>query len=171
MWTNLAAMRELTSADCRPPGPDDHRRGPEDGAPIVFFADFTCPECAVAAKALSESEALVHFRHLAISSRHRRAVPLAAAAEAAAAQGAFWEFHDALFGDPGRTDDPHLWKLCESLGLSVEKFEADRLSDEVLGIVAFQTSEALRAGAISTPSFLAGGNLSADLPDAVAGGD
>jgi len=158
-------MRELTSAACRPPGPEDHRRGPESGVPVVFFADFTCPECAVAAGELAARDALVHFRHLAISSRHRRAVPLAAASEAAARQGAFWEFHDALFGDPGRTDDPHLWLLCEELGLSLEQFEADRRSPEVLALVAEQTSEALRAGAISTPSFLVGGRLLAELPE------
>ncbi len=160
-------MRELTSAACRPPGPDDHRRGPEDGVPVVFFADFTCPDCAVAAGELADRGALVHFRHLAISSRHRRAVPLAAASEAAARQGAFWEFHDALFGDPGRTDDPHLWQLCEELGLSLEQFETDRRSAELLAVVSAQTSEALRAGAISTPSFLVDGRLLAELPEAL----
>ena len=34
---------------------------------------------------------------------------LAQAAEAAARQGAFWAFHDALYADQGRIDDPHLW--------------------------------------------------------------
>lgn len=163
-------MRELTSADCRPPGSDDHRRGPKDGLPVVFFADFTCPECALAASSLADSGALVHFRHIAISSRHRRAVPLAAAAEAAALQGAFWGFHDALFGDPGRTDDPHLWQLCGALGLSLDRFEADRRSEKVLATVASQTSEALRAGAISTPSFVIGGRLLTELPDPITGG-
>ena len=157
-------MRDLTSAACRPPGPYDHRRGPEGSTPVVFYADFTCPECAVAAAVLASRELSVHFRHLAISSRHRRAVPLAAAAEAAACQGAFWEFHDALFADPGRTDDPHLWKLCERLGLSTERFDADRRSDEVAAIVSSQTAEGLRAGAISTPSFLVAGELLTELP-------
>ena len=163
-------MRELTSAACRPPGPDDHSRGPEAGTPVVFFADFTCPECAVAAAALAAGTARVHFRHFAISSRNRRSVPLAAASEAAAGQGAFWEFHDALFGDPGHTDDPHLWRICEKLGLSLDRFEADRRSEAVHARVAFQTSEALRAGAISTPSFLLDGRMLTELPAGVGEG-
>lgn len=163
-------MRDFSGAESRPPGPEDYRRGPEDGVPVVFFADFTCPECAVAAARLKGSGALVHFRHLAISSRHRRAVPLAAAAEAAGRQGAFWEFHDAFFADPGRTEDPHLWRICEQLGLSLERFEEDRHSEEIAEIVASQTVEALRAGAISTPSFLVEGRLVPELPDALAGG-
>ena len=123
----------------------------------------------MAAARLQEAGARVHFRHLAISSRHRRAVPLAAASEAAAIQGAFWPFHDALFADPGRTDDPHLWLLCEELGLSTERFDADRRSPSVLALVADQTSEALRAGAISTPAFLFAGSLSSELPAELAG--
>jgi protein-disulfide isomerase len=161
-------MRELTSADCPPPGPADHRRGPDEGIPVVFYADFTCPDCAVAAERLKQSGALVHFRHMAISSRHRRAVPLAAASEAAAAQGCFWPFHDALFADPGRTDDPHLWRLCEELGISTSRFDTDRRSRATLDLVASQTSEALRAGAVSTPSFLVRGRLVTSLPDDLA---
>ena len=136
---------------------------------MVFFADFTCPECALAAMRLREAPVRVHFRHMAISSRHRRALPLAAAAEAAGRQGAFWDFHDALFADPGRTEDPHLWQLCAALGLSTERFEADRRSPEIAGIVAGQTAEALRAGATSTPAFLIGGELLAGLPDEPGG--
>ena len=68
----------------------------------------------------------VAFRHLALRARHRRAVPLAQAAEAAARQGAFWPLHDALYADQGRLDDPHLWARCEPLGLDVERFDADR---------------------------------------------
>ena len=51
---------------------------------------------------------------------------LAQAAEAAARQGAFWAFHDALYADQGRIDDPHLWAHCETLGLDLERFQADR---------------------------------------------
>jgi hypothetical protein len=35
-------------------------------------------------------------------------------------------FHDALFADQGRIDDPHLWTRCERLGLDVDRFETDR---------------------------------------------
>ena len=58
--------------------------------------------------------------------RTRAPCALAHAAEAAARQGAFWPFHDALYADQGRIDDPHLWARCERLGLDVDRFEADR---------------------------------------------
>ena len=160
-------MRDLSSAIPEPPGEGDHARGPLAGPALVFYGDFTCPDCAVAALALREAPVRVHFRHLAISSRHRRAVPLAQAAEAAGAQGRFWEFHDTLFEDPGHVDDPHLWERCRSLGIDVARFEADRRSAAVRERVRGQTSEALRGGAIGTPSFLVGGRVFASLEEAL----
>ena len=66
------------------------------------------------------------FRHFALRAKHARAVALAYAAEAAARQGAFWEFHDSLYGDPGRLDDPHLWERARDLELDLDRFQADR---------------------------------------------
>src|SRR3954471_2104114 len=99
--------------------PDDHVRGPA-GAPVVLvYADFTCPRCAVAHERLRDAPVRRVFRHLALRARHPRAIALARAAEATAAQGAFWPFHDALYADQGRQDDPHVWALAERLGLDL----------------------------------------------------
>ncbi len=107
-------MGDLTSAPIPAVGPDDHLRGQSDDPElVVMYADFSCPRCAVAAIALRDAGSSVVFRHFALRARHPRAVPLAHAAEAAALQGAFWPFHDALFADQGRIDDPHLWDRCE----------------------------------------------------------
>ncbi len=111
-------MRELTSAPVPPLGEDDHVRG-DPGAPLVIvFADFTCPRCAVAAERLQAAPVRTCFRHFALRARHPRALATALAAEAAARQGAFWPFHDALYADQGRLDDPHLWALCDRLSAS-----------------------------------------------------
>nr|MBA3328947.1 thioredoxin domain-containing protein [Solirubrobacterales bacterium] len=102
-------MTALRSAPPPPLRGDDHVRG-DDAAPVVlFYGDFTCPRCAVAHLSLRATATRVVFRHLALRAKSSRAVPLAAAAEAAAAQGAFWALHDALYADQGRTEDPHLW--------------------------------------------------------------
>lgn len=162
-------MRELTSANPAAPGDGDHCRGPEGAPEVVFYGDFTCPDCALAALKLREMPVRVHFRHFAMSSRHRRAIPLAAAAEAAGVQGSFWEFHDSLFEDPGHLDDPHLWERCELLGLDTERFDADRRDPAIASIVRAQTLEALRAGAIGTPSFLVEGKMHSSLPEALPG--
>ena len=116
-----------------------------------MYADFTCPRCAVAHERLRAEAVRVVFRHLALKAKHPRAVALAHAAEAAAAQGAFWPFHDSLYADQGRIDDPHLWARAETLGLDLERFERDRRGDAATARVRRDTREALRAGATTTP--------------------
>jgi len=145
---------DLTSAPVPPLGPADHVRGP-DGAPLlIVYADFTCPRCALTAARLSGQPLRVCFRHFALSSRDRRAIPAALAAEAAGRQGAFWAFHDAFYADQGRLDDPHLWAHCDRLGLDVERFEADRRDPAVAERVAADVREAMRAGAATTPALV-----------------
>ena len=100
------------------------------GQIVLFYGDFACPRCA-----------------------------LAHAAEAAALQGAFWAFHDSLYADPGRLDDPHLWERAETLGLDVARFDADRRSDTVAARVTRDVREAMRAGIITTPTLVVDGVL------------
>ena len=119
-----------------------------------MYADFTCPKCAVAHERLRLERVRVVFRHLALKAKHPRAIAVAHAAEAAAAQGAFWPFHDSLYADQGRVDDPHLWARVEALGLDLDRFEDDRRSDAAAERVRRDTREALRAGATTTPLIL-----------------
>jgi protein-disulfide isomerase len=157
---------ELTSAPVPPLGDDDHVRG-EDGAPlVVFYGDFACPYCALAVERLGEdAPTRVVFRHFALKAKHPRAPALAAAAEAAALQGAFWPFHDALFADQGRIDDPHLWTRAQELGLDLERFDADRRSDEVQARVKRDVRGAMRAGVATSPTLVAGGVLHPGPPE------
>jgi protein-disulfide isomerase len=143
-------MEDLRSADVPPLRQDDHVRG--DGALVIFYADFTCPRCAVAHERLRAEGAKVVFRHLALKARHPRALALAHAAEAAAAQGAFWAFADATYADQGRLEDPHLWARAQELGLDVERFDADRRSEATAARVQRDVKDALRAGATGTPT-------------------
>lgn len=140
--------------------PDDHVRGAA-GEVLIVYADFTCPYCALAHARLSERECEAPlrrvFRHLALKAKHPRAEALACASEAAARQGAFWAFHDAVYADQGRIDEPHLWALAQRLGLDVDRFERDRRDPAVLAHVQAQTKEAVLAGAMTTPTFLRDG--------------
>jgi protein-disulfide isomerase len=145
-------MGDLTSAPIAGPRADDHVRG--EGELVVMYADFSCPRCAVAALELEAGGIRVVFRHFALKARHPRAVALAQAAEAAGAQDAFWAFHDSLFADQGRLDDPHLWDRCERLGLDVARFEVDRRRPEVAARVQRDLREGMRAGVTSTPALL-----------------
>jgi len=159
-------MTDLSSAPAPPLRDDDHVRGEPDAPLVVVYADFTCPRCAVAHERLRDAPVRRVFRHLALKAKHPRAVAVARAAEAAAAQGAFWPFHDALYADQGRQEDPHLWALAERLGLDLDRFEADRRGDETAARVERDTREALRAGAMHTPTlFLPDGERVDGVPD------
>ena len=99
------------------------------------------------------------FRHFPVTSKHPRDAVLAHAAEAVALQGWFWEFHDSLYEDHGRLDDPHLWQRCEELGLDLDRFEADRRSQSVAERVERDFNSGIRAGVATTPTLFVGGSL------------
>jgi protein-disulfide isomerase len=151
----------LGSASVPPIGADDHVRGP-DGAPLVIvYGDYECPYCAALEVRLRAQPYRVAFRHFPVRSSHPRAEAAAHAAEAAAAQGAFWAMHDALFDDQGRLEDPHLWARAERLGLDVRRFDVDRRSPAVAERVREQFRAGVRAGIVTTPTlFVAGGRYS-----------
>ncbi len=104
---------------------------------------------------LAEIEICHVFRHFPVKSNHPRAWACATAAEAAALQRRFWEMHDALYADQGRVDDPHLWTHCETLGLDLERFQADRRDPGIAERVRRDVRDALRAGATTTPTLYA----------------
>ena len=145
-------MTDLRSAPVPLVRDDDHVRGDPAAPLVVFYGDFACPRCAVEALRLRDAGARVAFRHFALKAKHERAVALAQAAEAAARQGAFRAFHDALYADQGRLDDPHLWARCEALGLDVERFQVDRRDQAIAERVRRDVRDALRAGATTTPT-------------------
>ena len=139
--------------------PDDHVRGPEEAPLVVMYGDFACPFCALTVERLRGAPVRVAFRHFALKAKHPRAPALAAAAEAAARQGAFWPMHDALFADQGRIDDPHLWERAEALGLDVARFDADRRDEDAAARVRRDVRAAMRAGVATSPTLVHAGEL------------
>ena len=139
-------------------------RGPDDGRLVIVYADFQCPYCAAVDARMRDLPLRVVFRHFPVRTVHPRATAAACAAEAAALQGAFWPMHDALFGDQGRLDDPHLWQRARSLGLDVDVFEADRRSPAVRVRVRSDFRTGIRAGVVATPTLFADGRRHAGRP-------
>jgi protein-disulfide isomerase len=144
-------MNDLTSAAVPPIGPEDHVRGEgEEG--LIVYADLGCPHCAAAWVEIAAQPGAVVFRHFPVASKHPRSPALHAAAEAAGAQGRFFEMVDSLYADRGHVDDPHLWERAERLGLDLERFEADRRSEAVMARVRRDFESGIRAGVASTPA-------------------
>jgi protein-disulfide isomerase len=124
---------------------------------VIVYADFECPFCAAADGRLGSLPVQFVFRHFPVRSSHPRAWPAACAAEAAAAQGRFWEMHDRLFADQARLEDPHLWRRAQDLGLDLDRFDADRRSDAVRDRVKRDFRSGVRAGVVTTPTMFAAG--------------
>ncbi len=152
-------MSDLRSAPAAPLRPDDHVRGPSGAPLVVVYGDFECPFCAQVELRLRDLPLRRVFRHFAVKSKHPRAWAAACAAEAADRQSAFWPMHDALYADPARLEDPHLWARAQALGLSLERFEADRRSEEVAAHVRADFRGGVRAGVVATPALVAAGRL------------
>ena len=133
---------------------------------MIEYGDYECPYCARADALLAELPIRRVFRHFPVVSKHPRARVLAQAAEAVALQGAYWDFHDSLYADQGRLDDPHLWDRVRRLGLDLDRFEADRRSDVVAQRVDSDFRSAVRAGVVTTPTVFVGGRAHPGVPDA-----
>src|SRR5271170_1929515 len=108
----------------------DHVRGAErPTVTIVEYGDFECPMCRQAEPAVQQL--LVHhpttirlvFRHFPVESAHPNAL-LAAEAEAAGADGKFWEMHDLLLADGARLRRASLEAYAERLGIDMARFTA-----------------------------------------------
>lgn len=142
----------------------DHVRG-ERGAPLelVMFGDFQCPYCLGAQSILRRvrerlGDRLVFgFRHLPIPERHPLAPLAAEASEAAAAQGKFWEFHDALYANQPRLSRETILELAGEHGLDVERMEAEIDSGAHRERIARDIASAEASGATGTPTFYVNG--------------
>ena len=139
-------------------------RGDRDAPLVVEYGDYECPYCAKTDGLLADVRVRRVFRHFPVVSKHPRARVLACAAEAAGLQGAYWEFHDSLYADQGRIDDPHLWERVRELGLDLDRFEADRRSEAVAERVERDFRSGLRAGVVTTPTLFVDGQAHAGVP-------
>jgi Na+/H+ antiporter NhaA len=143
----------------------DHIRGPREDAlvTLVEYGDFECPYCGQAEPAvrglISEyGELRFVFRHLPLTDVHPHAQLAAEAAEAAAAQGAFWEMHDALMDHQGALTFADLVRYARDLGLDTERFTADLRRHAGAYRVAEDIDSADLATVSGTPTFFINGN-------------
>jgi protein-disulfide isomerase len=143
---------------------DDHLRGPAQAQVVlVEYGDFQCPYCARAHKALTALQrqhgarlALV-YRHLPLSDLHPLAQTAAEAAEAAGAQGKFWEMHDALFDNQDMLDEEALPAIPASLGLDAARLRKELDSGIHRERVQAHAQSAREHGASGTPTFFING--------------
>ncbi|MFF7190392.1 Na+/H+ antiporter NhaA [Streptomyces sp. NPDC008222] len=143
----------------------DHIRGP-DKAPVtvVEYGDFECPYCGLAEPVLRRLLADVGdvryvWRHLPLTDIHPHAQLAAEAAEAAAAQRAFWPMYGALLKHQGELGIDNLLRYAEDLGLDLERFDQDLRARFGASRVAEDVESADLSGVAGTPTFFVNGRL------------
>jgi protein-disulfide isomerase len=142
----------------------DHTIGPPD-APIVMaeYGDFECPYCAQAEpvfKALIHSlpeSLLFAFRHFPLAEAHPHSVRAAEAAEAAGAQGRFWEMHDVLFAHQDALEDANLVEYASAIGCDVDRFVDEMAENRYAGRVRENFLSGVRSGVNGTPTIFING--------------
>lgn len=144
----------------------DHSQGAEN-APIVIieYADYQCPYCRQAyfilkdiKKELGDKVRLV-FRNFPLTQMHRYALHAALAAEAAGAQGKFWEMHDMIFENQRALTDDDLMEYAHRLHLNTNEFQEDFGKDEYLQKVKEDYKSGEDNGVEGTPTFFINGEL------------
>src|SRR6185436_2134341 len=110
----------------------DHVRGPATAAvTVVEYGDFACPYCAAAhglvldlQKRFGDDLRFV-FRANPRSHVFPHAELAAEAAEAAGAQGRYWEMHDLLFQNQATLSEAEVHGHAHTLGLDEARFDRE----------------------------------------------
>lgn len=142
----------------------DHIRGPADEIlTLVEYGDFECPHCGQAESTIRQllvefgGELRFVFRHLPLTDVHPNAQLAAEAAEAAGAQGRFWEMHDLLFVHQDALTYDDLLGYAGQLQLDVEAFERDLSVRRHARRIARDTASASENRVAGTPTFFIDG--------------
>ncbi|MCP9489884.1 MAG: Na+/H+ antiporter NhaA [Solirubrobacteraceae bacterium MAG38_C4-C5] len=151
----------------------DHVRGPVGASlTLVEYADFECPFCGQVTGVVEElrerfGERLRYvFRHVPLTDVHPAAELAAQGAEAAAAQGRFWEMHDRLFAHQDALEPHDLLAHAGALGLDLDRFEGDLLDGRHAARVRDDALGAQASGVRGTPTFFVGGRRHTGPTDA-----
>ena len=142
----------------------DHLQGPAD-APVMLleYGDYQCPACGDAypmVKALQKrlgGHLCFAFRNFPLTNIHPHAEHAAEVAEAAGAQGRFWEMHDLLYENQGALDDEALVEYARSLGLDDARLAREIRDGHHAGRVREDFRHGVRASVNGTPTFFVNG--------------
>jgi protein-disulfide isomerase len=132
----------------------DHVRGSPAGHLIIEYGDYECPYSRQAFHAIEQVERQLGgnmrfaFRHFPLTGIHPHALAAAAAAEAAARQGRFWDMHELLFHRQKALEDADLRGYGAQLGLDMAAFERDRSSKAVLDRIKRDVDSGMASGQV-----------------------
>ena len=144
----------------------DHIQGPAT-APVtlVEYGDYECPYCAQAYLITKEIQERLGdklrfvFRNFPITKIRPHAYETALAAEAAAAQGKFWEMYNYLFKHGQEVTNDSLRRSAASLGLNLTKFDSEFYKRMYSNHIDEDIQSGNNSGVKGTPTFFINGEL------------
>jgi protein-disulfide isomerase len=144
----------------------DHALGPQHAAvTIVEYGDFECPNCKQAAPAVKlllerfGSQVRLVYRHFPLEEVHPHALHAALAAEAAGAQGRFWQMHDLLFEEQLHLKPRQVRSYAEKVELDIERYDSEMNDELYLQRVREEIEGGRQSGVRATPTFFVNGRI------------
>lgn len=142
---------------------DSNQTSPKATFSIVEFGDYQCPSCGQAYPIIKEviktygDKVNFVFRNFPLS-QHANAQSAAEAAEAAGAQGKYWEMHDKLYENQDKWSNESnpqdiFTSYAKDIGLNVDKFTADVKAEKYKDKITKDQNDGLTLGIDATPTF------------------
>jgi protein-disulfide isomerase len=140
---------------------------------LVEYGDFECPYCRAALDIVNGLQTALGdqlsftFRHFPMRDLHPHAQHAAEVAEAAAAQGHFWEMHDRLFAVQDALDDRSLIRYAGEMHLAADTVAQELTSHTYAREIDEELQSGVASGVTGTPTFFIDGmryDGSIDLP-------
>lgn len=125
---------------------------------LIEYADFECPFCVAAYPEIEQVRERFRltlrfvYRHVPRSARDGFTKQAAEAAEAAAAQGKFWDMYRELYLHPDQHDRAHLLGHAQRIGLDVPRFRRELVGRVHAARVKELAVRALRHGVVGVPT-------------------
>lgn len=182
----IAVAASCAAPDVMAPAVDDHVRGPATAkVTLIEYGDYECAPCAASSRAVEQllahhtNDVRFIYRHHP-SRKYRNAMSAAKAAEAAEAQGKFWEMHRVLYEheqDWYSASDPkeNFVRYARELRLDEQRFIAALASKDAERRIRTTFEEGRNVGVRGSPAFFLNGErlvpppmTSADLERAIS---
>jgi protein-disulfide isomerase len=141
----------------------DHIRGPDDAlVTLLEYGDFECPYCRQAERVIREllsphGDVRYVWRHLPLNDVHPTAQLASEAAEAAAAQGKFWEMYDTLLRHQEPLSMRDLARYATDLDLDIDRFTDELRRRDYAPRVSEDVASADESAVSGTPTFFING--------------
>jgi protein-disulfide isomerase len=147
-----------------PPSNQDHIQGVLSAAVVlVMHGDYQCSRSAEVYRlikatrreltiSLGEDYLCFIFRHFPQTQIHPQSQRAAQAAQAAAAQGQFWQMHDSLFNHRQALGNGYLIEYANQLGLDVSQFLQQLSQQTHLDRINADIESGIRSGVTDAPA-------------------